>query len=123
MLHESLTESILGAAINVPRALGPGLLESVDELGLCHELKCQGLGFRRQVDLPVDYKGVRLESGFRIDIIVEEVVVLELKSVDRLSALHDAQILTHLKLSGCRIGLLLNFNVPVLKDGIRRFIL
>lgn len=123
MLHESVTESILGAAIEVHRALGPGLLESTYEVCLCHELTIRGLAFRRQVDLPVSYKGVRLETGFRIDILVEEIVVVEIKSVDRLTPLHDAQLLTHLKLSGRRVGLLLNFNVSVLKDGIRRFVL
>ena len=122
MLHEELTESILGAAIEVHRALGPGLLETVYEACFCHELALRRLAFRRQVQLPVVYKGIRLDCGFRIDAVVEETVVVELKAERQLMPVHDAQILTYLKLSGFKVGLLLNFNVPVLKDGLRRFV-
>lgn len=122
MLHEELTESILGAAIEVHRALGPGLLETVYEACFCHELALRRLAFRRQVQLPVVYKGIRLDCGFRIDVVVEETVVVELKAERQLMPVHDAQILTYLKLSGIKVGLLLNFNVPVLKDGLRRFV-
>ena len=122
MLHEELTESILGTAIEVHRALGPGLLETVYEACFCHELALRRLAFRRQVQLPVVYKGIRLDCGFRIDVVVEETVVVELKAERQLMPVHDAQILTYLKLSGIKVGLLLNFNVPVLKDGLRRFV-
>jgi GxxExxY protein len=123
MIHEELTEAILGAAIEVHRALGPGLLESAYHECLCHELALRGIEFKRQVDLPVVYKGIRLDCGYRMDIVVEDTVVLELKCVDAILPIHEAQLITYLKLSGKRVGLLINFNVPVLKDGIRRRIL
>ena len=119
-MHSELTEKIIGCAIEVHRHLGPGLLESAYEECLCHELEQQGLRFRRQVPLPVEYKGIRLECGYRIDIVVEDLVLLELKTVEILHPVHEAQLLTYLKLSGIRVGLLINFHVPVLKDGIRR---
>jgi GxxExxY protein len=121
--NDRLTERIIGFAIEVHRQLGPGLLESAYEECLCYELQQSGLTFRRQVPLPVVYKAVRLDCGYRIDVVVEERVILELKTVERLIPVHEAQLLTYLKLSGMRIGLLLNFNSPVLKDGMRRMVL
>jgi len=121
--NDLLTEKIIGFAVEVHRQLGPGLLESAYEECLRYELRQSGLVFQRQVPLPVVYKAIRLDCGYRIDIIVEEKVILELKTVERLIPVHDAQLLTYLKLSGVRIGLLLNFNSPVLKDGIRRLVL
>ena len=124
MLREGeLTEAIIGAAIEVHRALGPGLLESAYEQCLCHELSLQNLEFRRQVELPVRYKSVQFDCGYRIDVLVEERVVVELKSVERLLPIHEAQLMTYLKLSGRSVGLLLNFQVPVLKDGLKRIVL
>ncbi len=115
-----MSENVIGAAIEVHRALGPGLLESAYEECLCHELSVRGLSFKRQVDLPVTYKGIRLDCGYRLDIVVEHQLVLELKSVEALLPIHDAQLLTYLKLSGVATGLLMNFNVPVLRNGLRR---
>ena len=120
LILEDLTEEILGAAIEVHRTLGPGLLESAYEECLCHELKLRGLHFRRQVDLPVEYKGLKLDCGYRLDIVVEDAVILELKCVERIEAVHQAQLLTYLKLTGRKVGFILNFNVPVLRDGIVR---
>jgi GxxExxY protein len=121
--NDLLTEKILGFAIEVHRQLGPGLLESAYEECVCYELSQSGIGFRRQVPLPVVYKSIRLDCGYRIDIVVEDQVILELKTVERLMPIHEAQILTYLKLSGLRTGLLLNFNSAVLKDGMRRIML
>lgn len=118
--NDLLTEKIIGFAIEVHRHLGPGLLESAYEECLCYELTQSALVFRRQVPLPVLYKGVRLECGYRLDIVVENQVILEIKSVEHLLSIHDAQVLTYMKLSGIPTGLLLNFNTPVLKDGLRR---
>ncbi len=115
-----LTETIIGAAIEVHRELGPGLLESAYEQCLCHELKLREVQFRRQVPLPVSYKGILLDCGYRIDVFVEDLVVLELKTVDKLHSLHEAQLLTYLKLIRAPVGLLINFQVPVLKDGLKR---
>ena len=115
-----LTELIIGAAIEVHRATGPGLMESVYEHCLCYELSQRGLSFQRQVELPVAYKGIKLNCGFRMDVIVENQIVLELKTVDQLLPIHSAQLLTYLKLSGKKIGLLINFNEPVLKKGLKR---
>jgi GxxExxY protein len=123
VFYEELTEQIIGAAIEVHRELGPGLLESAYEESLCYELSERGLAFQRQVPLPVAYKGVRLDCGYRLDIVVAGKVVLELKSVEKIVGLHKAQLLTYLKLSKKKVGLLLNFNVPVLKDGIVRLVL
>lgn len=119
---ESLAAQIVDAAVKVHKALGPGLLESVYEICLCHELSLRGIAFQRQVELPVCYEGIRLEAGFRIDILVDSCLVVELKTVDALSPLHEAQLLTYLKLSNNRLGLLLNFNVPIMKQGIKRLI-
>jgi GxxExxY protein len=121
--NDPLTEAVIGFAIKVHRQLGPGLLESAYEECLCNELRQSGIGFRRQVLLPVIYKSIRLDCGYRIDMVVEEQVILELTTVERLMPIHEAQILTYLKLSGLRIGLLLNFNSAVLKNGMRRIML
>ena len=118
-----LTNEIIGLAIEVHRGLGPGLLESAYEECLCFELKEHGMAFRRQVALPVVYKLVKLDCGYRLDIVIEESVIVELKTVERLLPVHDAQLLTYLKLSGIRTGLLMNFNTAVLKNGIRRLVL
>jgi GxxExxY protein len=121
--NDPLTQRIIGFAIEVHRQLGPGLLESAYEECLCYELREAGLAFQQQVPLPVIYKAVRLDCGYRIDIVVEDSVTLELKTVERLIPIHEAQLLTYLRLSGLRTGLLLNFNSPVLRDGIRRMVL
>ncbi len=121
--RDPLTEKVIGLAIDVHRGLGPGLLESAYEECLCYELKSHDVSFRRQVSLPVVYKSVELNCGYRMDIVVDDKLVVELKTVERLLPLHDAQLLTYLKLSGIRTGLLLNFNTPVLKDGVRRLVL
>lgn len=117
-----VTETIIGCAIEVHRILGPGLLESAYEECLCHELARAGLGFRRQVEMPLAYKTVRLDCGYRLDLVVEETVVVELKTVDHLLPVHEAQLLTYLKLYGSPVGLLINFNVPVLKEGLKRLV-
>jgi GxxExxY protein len=121
--QDPLTGKVIGAAIEVHRALGPGLLESAYEECLCHELNLSGLGFQRQVPLPVVYKGVRLDCGYRLDVVVEGRVLVELKTVERLLPIHEAQLLTYLRLAQIQTGLLLNFNVPVLRGGIRRMVL
>lgn len=121
MLEESaLTEQIIGAAIEVHRHLGPGLLESAYQKCLARELRLREILFQTEVTLPVEYKGLRLESGFRIDVLVSEKVIIEVKSVEKIESVHEAQLLTYLRLSGCPVGLLINFNVPVLKSGIIR---
>ena len=117
-----LTGKIIGAAIEVHKALGPGLLESSYEECLSHELKLRRVPFERQVSLPVEYKGVKLDCGYRLDLLVDKKVVLELKAVDRIERIHEAQLLTYLKLGGWSVGLLINFNVPVLKTGIKRIV-
>jgi GxxExxY protein len=119
-LHKDLTEKIIGAAIEVHRVLGPGLLESCYEACLAYELTRMGLSVRRQVDLPVQYKEVTVDCGFRIDLIVEDKVIVELKAVDKLIPIHEAQLMTHLRLSGRRVGLLINLNVTVLVNGVKR---
>ena len=121
--RDPLTNEVIGLAIEVHRGLGPGLLESAYEECLCYELKTHEVPFRRQVRVPVVYKSVKLDCGYRMDIVVDEKLVVELKTVERLLPLHDAQLLTYLKLSGIRTGLLMNFNTPVLKNGIRRLVL
>ena len=118
----SLTERVIGAAIRVHQALGPGLLESTYETCLAHELLLEEHHVERQVPVPVVYKGVTLDCGYRIDLRVDGILVLELKSVERLEAIHSAQILTYLKLSGHKVGLPINFNVSVLHSGVRRFL-
>jgi GxxExxY protein len=123
MNDTELTRAIIGAAIEVHKLLGPGLLESADEDCLCHEPALRGIHFEKQKPIPLVYKGTKLECGFRLDLLVEGRVVVELKSVDGLAPIHAAIILTYLRLSGHQVGLLVNFNVPVLKDGVRRFIM
>jgi len=117
------TGPIIGAAIEVHRHLGPGLLESAYEECLCHELHLRGLGSQRQVDLPIVYKGLKLDCGYKIDLIVENTVVLELKAIEKLLPVHEAQLLTYMRLSGKAVGLLMNFNVPVLTQGLVRMVL
>ena len=121
--NDALTEKIIGAAIEVHRVLGPGLLESAYEECLCHELHLRGIAFVRQQPLPVVYKGVRLDCGYRLDVVVEGRVIVELKTVDRILPIHEAQILTYLRLAGIHTGLILNFNVPALHLGIKRMVL
>jgi len=118
-----LTQTIIGAAIEVHRSLGPGLLESAYEECLCKELTLQQISFERQRPLPLEYKGVKLECGYRLDLLVADTVVLEVKSVDAIIPIHEAQLLTYMKLGGWKVGLLINFNVPVLKQGVRRLVL
>ena len=121
--RDPLTRQIIGAAIEVDRVLGPGLLESSYEECLCHELALLRLPYRRQVPLPVVYKDVRLKEAYRLDLIVAERVVVELKAIDAIHPVHEAQMLSYLRLSGLPVGLLINFHVPVLRDGVKRFIL
>ena len=117
------TYAIIGAAIEVHRQLGPGLLESAYEQCLCHELHLRGLPFQCQVELPVSYKGLKLDCGYKIDVVVNNEVIVELKSVERVLPVHEAQLLTHLKLSGKKVGLLINFNSSLLTQGIIRRVL
>jgi GxxExxY protein len=117
LLHKDVTEQIIGAAIEVHRLLGPGLLESAYEECLCHELTLRKILFRRQVPLPVEYKGVKLDCGYRIDLLVDEAVIVELKCVEKLLPVHDAQLLTYMKLTGKTVGLILNFYIDVLTRG------
>ncbi len=121
--RDSLTESVIGLAIEVHRALGPGLLESAYQECLCYELKANGIAFGRQVALPVVYKSVKLDCGYRMDLVVDDRLVVELKTVEKILPIREAQLLTYLRLSGIRTGLLLNFNTSVLKDGIKRMVL
>jgi GxxExxY protein len=120
--YSDLTHKIIGAAIEVHRQLGPGLLESAYEECLARELSIRNLSFERQKPIPVVYKGVKLECGYRIDLLVEHRIVLELKAIEQIAPIHEAVVLTYLKLSGITVGLLINFHVAILKDGIRRYI-
>ncbi len=121
--HEELTAQIFGAAIEVHKTLGPGLLESAYEECLCHELNLRGLRFERQITVPVSYKGVNLDCGYKLDILVEDTVILELKCVERITSIHEAQLLTYMKLLNKPVGFIINFNVPVLRAGIVRKVL
>ena len=123
MNFEPLSKEIIGAAIEVHRILGTGLLESAYEECLIHELKLKGIKAERQKPVPVVYKEIKLECGYRIDILVENQIIIELKSIDELSPIHQAQILTYMKFAQKKIGLLINFNVSVLKNGIKRFVM
>lgn len=123
MTDNQLTHEIIGAAIEVHRVLGPGLLESAYEECLARELTLRNIKFERQKLLPVVYKDVKLDCGYRLDFLVEGRVVLELKAVESLAPIHEAIVLTYLRLSGCQIGLLINFHTQILKDGIKRFVL
>ena len=118
-----LTEAIIGSAMEVHRALGPGLLESTYEMCLCRELSIRGLRFERQVPIAVEYKGVKLDCGYRADVVVGNSVLVEIKAIDSLLSIHEAQLLSYLKLGGWKIGLLINFNVELLKHGLRRRVL
>jgi GxxExxY protein len=118
----SLTERIIGCAIEVHKGIGPGLLESAYEECLCFELSQAGLAFERQVPLPVAYKGVNLDCGYRLDLIVEGQIILEIKAVDRIIPIHEAQLLSYLRMLDKRVGLILNFHSAVLKNGIKRIV-
>ena len=117
-----LTEQVIGAAIDVHRALGPGLLESTYRDCFCQELFLRGIPFQREVPVPLEYKGIAVPCGFRLDVLVADFVLLELKSVSKLLPIHEAQLLTYLRLRRLHVGLLINFNVTVLKNGIRRLV-
>jgi len=117
-----LSNKIIGAAIEVHKAIGPGLLESAYEECLCHELNLRGIFYERQRPLPLEFKGKKLDCTYRLDVVVEKQVILELKSCERIEPIHEAQLLTYLKLSGLHLGLILNFNVIVMRDGIKRIV-
>jgi GxxExxY protein len=123
LAHSGITEAIIGAAIEVHRRLGPGLLESAYQRCLEYELSERGIAFAREVAVPVVYKGVALDCGYKMDLVVEGIVVVELKSVETILPVHEAQLLTYMRLSGLRVGLMINFNVAQLKDGITRRVL
>ena len=123
LIEADLTGEIIGAAVDVHRALGPGLLESAYRACMCREFALRDIPFRCEVELPVEYKGCRLDCGYRIDLVVDDRVIVELKSVERFSAIHESQLLTYLRLSKIRVGLLINFNVPALRKGIARRVL
>ena len=120
MRENELSEQVIGAAIEIHRVLGPGLLESAYEECLCHELSLRKVSFERQIDLPVRYKGVNLDCGYRLDLLIGKKVIVELKTVESLLPIHEAQLLTYLKMTNCKLGLLLNFNAPLLRNGIKR---
>ena len=121
--EESIAEKIVDAAFTVHKILGPGLLEKVYEVCFCHELSKRGLKYQRQVDIPIVYDGMTFDEGLRLDVLVEELIICELKAVDQMNSLWEAQIISHLKLTGKRLGFLINFNVPLIKDGVKRIIL
>lgn len=123
MSINDLSREVIGAAIEVHRTLGPGLLESAYEECLCHELNLRNLRFERQKPMPLLFKEVRLDCGYRLDLLVSNSLVVEIKSVETFLPVHEAQLLTYLKLGGWNLGLLINFNVPVLKEGIKRMVL
>ncbi|WP_096704041.1 GxxExxY protein [Magnetospirillum sp. 15-1] len=120
---DAVSRRVIGLAIEVHRALGPGLLESAYEQCLAHELELNEVPFRRQVPVPVVYKGMKLDCAYRLDLVVADTLVLEIKAVEKLLPVHGAQLLTYLKLTGIRAGLLLNFNSEVLRDGMKRVVL
>ena len=121
--EESIAEKIVDAAYAVHKTLGPGLLEKVYETCLCHELSKRGLKYQRQVDIPIVYDGMTFDEGLRLDVLVEDLIICELKAVDQMNAVWEAQIISHLKLTGKRLGFLINFNVPLITNGIKRIIL
>ena len=123
MRINELTERVISAAIEVHRTLGPGLIESVYEECLCKELSLRQIPFLRQVELPVEFKGCRLDCGYRLDLLIDDALVIEIVSVESIMPLHEAQLLTYMKLGGWKVGLLINFNVALLKQGIRRRVL
>ena len=118
-----ITREIISAGISVHRALGPGLLESAYQKCMYHELTARGVGFEREVPIPLEYRGVRLDCGYRLDLLVARRVVVEVKAIEAIAPIHEAQLITYLRLGGWNVGLLMNFNVVVLKDGIRRRVL
>ena len=120
---ENAASAVVESAFIVHSTLGPGLIESVYEICLCHELRKRGIPFKSQMVLPVMYDGVELDAGLRLDLVVDECVIVELKAVEKLNPLFEAQLLTYMKLTGMRLGLLVNFNVPLIKDGIKRIVL
>ena len=120
--EDRITDKIIGAAIEVHRVLGPGLLESAYEECLCYELSLRELKFKRQVPLPIAYKGIKLACGYKMDLLVDDLVVVELKTVERLLQVHSAQLLSYLRLSGKPVGLLINFNSPTIKSGLKRIV-
>ncbi|HEX8566104.1 MAG TPA: GxxExxY protein [Pyrinomonadaceae bacterium] len=122
MREDEITSKVIGAGIEVHKVLGPGLLESAYEECLCYELSQIGLSFERQVDLPVIYKGVHLDCGYRMDLVVENSVIVEIKAVEQIIKIHEAQLLSYLKLYGKTVGLLLNFHSPILKNGLKRIV-
>ena len=121
--EEAIAQKVVDAAYAVHKKLGPGLLEKVYEVCFCHELSKRGLKYQRQVDIPIIYDGMVFDEGLRIDVLVEDLIICELKAVEEMNPVREAQILSHLKLAGKRLGFLINFNVPVIKDGIKRIIL
>jgi GxxExxY protein len=123
LLEQELTRKIIKCAIEVHKALGPGLLELSYEKCLMKEFELSDVLFKSQIELPLEYKGVRIDAGYLIDLIVEQKVIIELKAVESLIPVQEAQLLTYMKLTGIRVGMLMNFNVPVLKDGIKRMVL
>lgn len=123
LVDEELSEAIIGAAIEVHRATGPGLLESAYQSFLAHEFTLRGIAFAKEVPLPVVYKGVRLDCGYRMDFIIEDRIIPEVKAVEKLIAIHEAQLLTYLKLSGKRVGLMINFNSAVIRNSLIRRVL
>lgn len=123
MEFDELSKRVIGCALEVHKHLGPGLLESTYEQCMAHELSLAGIAFKIQPALPVEYKGLKLDCGYRIDLLIEEKLIVELKSVAELLPIHQAQLLTYMKLARIPIGLLINFNVTRLKDGLRRFVL
>lgn len=121
--EEQIGKIIVNAAFTIHKSLGPGLLEKVYEVCFCHELSKRKLNFLRQTDIPIVYDGIQFEEGLRLDVLVEDLVICELKAVDLVNPVWEAQILSHLKLTGKRLGYLINFNVPLIKNGIRRFVI
>jgi len=121
--EEQVAERTVNAAYEVRKALGPGLLEKVYEVCFCHELTKAGLSCQKQVSVPINYDGVKLDEGLRLDVLVENLIICELKAVDQMNSVYTAQVLSYMKLTGKRLGFLINFNVPVIKNGIKRMIL
>jgi GxxExxY protein len=123
LYHEDLTQKLIAAAIEVHRHLGPGLLESAYEQCYCHEVALQGIPSERQKSLPVEYKGIKLDLGYRIDMVADKKVIVEFKCVEKILPVHEAQLLTYMKLSGVKVGLIINFHAAWIKDGIKRMVL
>lgn len=122
-IDDQISHAVIGAAIEVHRALGPGLLESAYEACLCHELQLLRIPFRRQVEVPVSYKGLSIDCAYRLDLLVDNALVVEVKAIEKTLPIHEAQLLTYLRLTSIHRGLILNFHVPVLRDGIKRMVL